>query len=76
MTARDRRRALKDAARDVCPICGGRARGDAKMGPNEAGNYTHGGRLCPATAIWTRLKYEAMVGGRMPACRVSEEGEE
>ena len=67
MTVRDRTRALKDAARDVCPMCDGRSRGVARLtGPNAAGNYVHGDLLCPASAIWARLKYETVIGGMMP----------
>lgn len=54
-----RRDALKDAARDVCPICDGRSVGTARLNrPNESGNYTHGDVLCSASAIWSRLANE------------------
>lgn len=51
--------ALRDAAADVCMVCGGRASGTTLRGPNMAGNYTHGDDICPATAIWSRIHFES-----------------
>jgi hypothetical protein len=56
-----RNQALRDAAQDVCMVCGGRATGRPLRGPNPAGNYTHGDDLCPATAIWSRIHFESRV---------------
>lgn len=67
--------AERDACkRDVCTYCGGRGptHKTSVIGPNEAGNYVHeptrgyaskgsgdGPRLCDATAIFIRERYEA-----------------
>ena len=56
---------LREAAKDVCMYCGGRALGKRTVsGPNQAGNYIHAdpsttGRdaLCMASAIYSRLVY-------------------
>ncbi len=57
-----------EAARDVCPYCGGRAMGyePVAAGPNEAGNWYHPDEsdptrsvLCLATAIYARRRFEA-----------------
>ncbi len=58
------RAALLQAARDICPYCGGRAVAffSSADGPNEARNFTHQHRidgyaaaLCKASAIYSRL---------------------
>ena len=54
-----REKSLATAAGDVCATCGKRATGAPLSGPNEAGNFVHGiGYLCPASAIWARIRYE------------------
>jgi len=53
-----RLKTLRDAAGDVCPVCGGRLPGDYLSGPNNSGNYMHGRMLCRASAIWSRHSHE------------------
>lgn len=54
-----RQDALVDAAKDICPYCGGRAPAGVLRGPNESGNFTHGAAICAASAIWSRIAMEA-----------------
>lgn len=62
-----RRRALIDAAEDVCMYCGDRAKGYNTARKNKgSGNYVHDEKdsndrlvLCLANAIWKRLEFES-----------------
>lgn len=59
MKVETRLRALRDAARDVCPVCGFRSLPHVPLeGPNEAGNFHHAGRLCKASSIYSRIVSE------------------
>ncbi len=57
--AKVRRDALLNAVADVCAICGGRSAPVELSGPNDAGNFHHNGKLCPASAIHARLHFES-----------------
>lgn len=67
MSESERLAVQAECARDVCAECGGRATAwhPEVSGPNDAGNYTHGHRarpatrkLCGASSIWARIRYE------------------
>lgn len=61
-----RRKALLDACKEVCDMCGGRALRyeQSVTGPNSAGNYTHIYKdqgdpdLCKASSVWSLIRIE------------------
>ena len=71
--ARLRRKALRDAAGDICDRCRARGIRNILHGPNEAGNFWHpareGTHRCPASAIWYRLERERGAQPILPEVR-------
>ena len=54
-----RETALRDATTNICPICGGRQKGDPlSVEPNASGNFCHRKKLCRASEIWSRILFE------------------
>lgn len=50
---------LIEAAGDICVICANRLSSAPPLtGPDDVGNYVHGGRVCPASPIWARIDFE------------------
>lgn len=63
-TEDEREAVIRECCRDVCMYCGERRPGfGPAQGPNEAGNYYHGGSdgadvLCDASSLWARIRHE------------------